>query len=244
MACIDPGGGLFSAPGCPGSIVSATTFHFRVRNENGWGRRALTTRKSIISIKRRYAQPPRGLQRRVFSNQIRRERVLRVPGTSTSPADSAQRDRFVERRVRVQAEQLDALSPREAVDVLEEPPPHPDPPRRGIHPHPLQHREAVAALEPSTADRTLPQIPDDMERHPGPRAELGEVRAQALPRVRAAGVDAAEVHRGGREQPPCLPSPRAAALVGRRSVAPARRRPAPRCAGRAARARPTHALPE
>ena len=44
MAHMSPGGGLFSTPGCPGSIVGATTFHFRVRDENGWVRRALTTK--------------------------------------------------------------------------------------------------------------------------------------------------------------------------------------------------------
>ena len=48
VARIGPGGGLFSAPSHPGSIVSATTFHFRVRNENGWVRRALTTKAPII----------------------------------------------------------------------------------------------------------------------------------------------------------------------------------------------------
>ena len=46
---MSPGGGLFSAPGCPGSIVSAATFHFRVRDENGWVRRALTTKISIVA---------------------------------------------------------------------------------------------------------------------------------------------------------------------------------------------------
>ena len=41
---LSPGDGLFSAPGCPGSIVGAAAFHFRVRDENGWFHRALTTR--------------------------------------------------------------------------------------------------------------------------------------------------------------------------------------------------------
>ena len=39
-----PGGGLFSTPSCPGSIVGAAAFHFRVRDGNGWCHRALTTR--------------------------------------------------------------------------------------------------------------------------------------------------------------------------------------------------------
>ncbi len=43
-ARMSPGSGLFSAPGCPGSIVSAAAFHFRVRDGNGWFHRALTTR--------------------------------------------------------------------------------------------------------------------------------------------------------------------------------------------------------
>jgi len=39
-----PGDGLFSAPSCPGSIVGAGAFHFRVRDGNGWGRAARITR--------------------------------------------------------------------------------------------------------------------------------------------------------------------------------------------------------
>ncbi len=50
---MSPGGGLFSAPSHPGSIVSATTFHFRVRDGNGWDRRALTTRTLSIANRRR-----------------------------------------------------------------------------------------------------------------------------------------------------------------------------------------------
>ncbi len=53
---MNPGGGLFSAPSHPGSIVSATTFHFRVRNENGWVRRALTTKVTIIGSSTRQEQ--------------------------------------------------------------------------------------------------------------------------------------------------------------------------------------------
>ena len=49
---MSPGGGLFSAPGCPGSIVGAAAFHFRVRDENGWVHRALTTKgKSIAHVR-------------------------------------------------------------------------------------------------------------------------------------------------------------------------------------------------
>lgn len=44
-----PGSGLFSTPGCPGSIVSAEAFHFRVRDGNGWFHLALATR-SLINI--------------------------------------------------------------------------------------------------------------------------------------------------------------------------------------------------
>ena len=53
-----PGGGLFSAPSCPGSIVSATTFHFRVRDGNGWVHRALTTRTASIPRRASYRQVP------------------------------------------------------------------------------------------------------------------------------------------------------------------------------------------
>ena len=44
LLAVGSGGGLFSTPGCPGSIVGAAAFHFRVRDENGWCHRALTTR--------------------------------------------------------------------------------------------------------------------------------------------------------------------------------------------------------
>ena len=37
------GNGLFSAGGCPPSIVSAAVFHYRVRDGNGWDHRALIT---------------------------------------------------------------------------------------------------------------------------------------------------------------------------------------------------------
>ena len=37
------GDGLFSARGCPPSIVGAAAFHFRVRDGNGWGHRAPIT---------------------------------------------------------------------------------------------------------------------------------------------------------------------------------------------------------
>ena len=37
------GDGLFSTEGCPSSIVSAETFHYRVRDGNGWFRLALVT---------------------------------------------------------------------------------------------------------------------------------------------------------------------------------------------------------
>ena len=46
---MSPGGGLFSTPGCPGSIVGAAAFHFRVRDENGWVHRALTTKDRSIA---------------------------------------------------------------------------------------------------------------------------------------------------------------------------------------------------
>ena len=38
-----PGSDLFSARGCPPSIVSAEVFHFRVRNGNGWAHLAIAT---------------------------------------------------------------------------------------------------------------------------------------------------------------------------------------------------------
>ena len=43
-----PGGGIFSAPRCRGSIVCAGVFHFRVRDGNGWVNPALTTGKPIL----------------------------------------------------------------------------------------------------------------------------------------------------------------------------------------------------
>src|SRR3970040_2269592 len=42
-----PGSGLFSTPSCPGSIVSAEAFHFRVRDGNGWFRLAPATRSLV-----------------------------------------------------------------------------------------------------------------------------------------------------------------------------------------------------
>jgi hypothetical protein len=44
-----PGSGLFSTPSCPGSIVGAEAFHFRVRDGNGWFHLALATR-SLIAL--------------------------------------------------------------------------------------------------------------------------------------------------------------------------------------------------
>src|SRR3990172_765145 len=46
-----PGSGLFSTPSCPGSIVSAEAFHFRVRDGNGWFRLAPATR-SLVRLRR------------------------------------------------------------------------------------------------------------------------------------------------------------------------------------------------
>ena len=42
------GGGLFSTEACAPSIVSAAAFHFRVRDGNGWGHRALATGIDIL----------------------------------------------------------------------------------------------------------------------------------------------------------------------------------------------------
>ena len=42
-----PGSGLFSTPSCPGSIVGAEAFHFRVRDGNGWFHLALATRSQF-----------------------------------------------------------------------------------------------------------------------------------------------------------------------------------------------------
>ena len=54
------GDGLFSHP-CWGSIVSAGTFHFRVRNGNGWIYPALVTQgphkdftKELVNVKFRF----------------------------------------------------------------------------------------------------------------------------------------------------------------------------------------------
>ena len=55
----NPGGGLFSAPSCPGSIVSAAAFHFRVRDGNGWFHRALTTRTTYYRGSACEPQAPR-----------------------------------------------------------------------------------------------------------------------------------------------------------------------------------------
>ena len=43
------GDGLFSTEACAPSIVSATAFHFRVRDGNGWGHRALATGAAMIA---------------------------------------------------------------------------------------------------------------------------------------------------------------------------------------------------
>ena len=58
---LSPGGGLFSAPGCPGSIVGAAAFHFRVRDGNGWCHRALTTRTTYYRTSAREPQAPQPL---------------------------------------------------------------------------------------------------------------------------------------------------------------------------------------
>src|SRR3990172_1160371 len=46
-----PGSGLFSTPSCPGSIVGAEAFHFRVRDGNGWDRLALATRSLRYAVR-------------------------------------------------------------------------------------------------------------------------------------------------------------------------------------------------
>src|SRR5438309_576834 len=45
-----PGDGIFSTPSCPGSIVCAGAFHFRVREGNGWFHPAMDTRKAKPDI--------------------------------------------------------------------------------------------------------------------------------------------------------------------------------------------------
>ena len=51
------GDGLFSARGCPPSIVSAAAFHFRVRDGNGWSHRApITSSPQIVA---RHSNLPR-----------------------------------------------------------------------------------------------------------------------------------------------------------------------------------------
>ena len=65
---LGPGDGLFSAPSCPGSIVSAAAFHFRVRDENGWFHRALTTRTTYYRASAREPQAaPHARRRQVAS---------------------------------------------------------------------------------------------------------------------------------------------------------------------------------
>ena len=78
---MSPGGGLFSAPSHPGSIVSATTFHFRVRDGNGWDRRALTTR--TLSIANRRLAGKHGPRSRPWVSP----RTRRPPSRLCRPAD-------------------------------------------------------------------------------------------------------------------------------------------------------------
>lgn len=91
---MSPGGGLFSAPSCPGSIVSAATFHFRVRNENGWVRRALTTKDRSIARGSGNSNPLRPVLRRSFRNSTfvlpsgpldRRRHSLPIPVGRSTP---------------------------------------------------------------------------------------------------------------------------------------------------------------
>ena len=87
---MSPGGGLFSAPSCPGSIVSAATFHFRVRDGNGWVRRALTTRTRIVAnsrsmSKRRAAHAPSGAKTRMGRSQWLRPMLALVAGEGFEP---------------------------------------------------------------------------------------------------------------------------------------------------------------
>ena len=48
-AASSAGNGLFSARGCPPSIVGAAAFHFRVRDGNGWFHRALITSRPSLA---------------------------------------------------------------------------------------------------------------------------------------------------------------------------------------------------
>ena len=84
---MSPGGGLFSAPRHQGSIVSATTFHFRVRDENGWVRRALTTRTTIIATCGAGSNPPHpgGSSVGVFSRATRATSRTPKPRATASP---------------------------------------------------------------------------------------------------------------------------------------------------------------
>jgi hypothetical protein len=79
-----PGGGLFSTPGCPGSIVSAEAFHFRVRDGNGWFRLALVTRDHSFV-------PSRGLEagdQEPTSDLQPRNRICLVAGVGLEPTTS------------------------------------------------------------------------------------------------------------------------------------------------------------
>ena len=56
---IYPGTGLFSTEDCSPSIVGAEAFHFRVRDGNGWGHLALSTRNiQLFKWKPARSQPP------------------------------------------------------------------------------------------------------------------------------------------------------------------------------------------
>ena len=72
------GGGLFSAPGCPGSIVGAAMFHFRVRDGNGWVRRALTTEASSMPTTIAADKRQAGGERHGISNRMPRGACGRV----------------------------------------------------------------------------------------------------------------------------------------------------------------------
>ena len=75
------GDGLFSAEGCPPSIVGAAAFHCRVRDGNGWCRRALIT-STAPSISRAREDPT--IERGARSGGGRHAAVRAAGGGSAS----------------------------------------------------------------------------------------------------------------------------------------------------------------
>ena len=89
------GNGLFSARGCPPSIVSAAAFHFRVRDGNGWSHRALIT--SSREIVARKTVRPAYLPPHIARSRLR---IARDPLSTRSACEQSKSEtRSVKRRL-------------------------------------------------------------------------------------------------------------------------------------------------